>query len=162
MEKYYVLVMQDGEACFVTSIVGRDVEFLPDKKPLHMSKARAMDIANGLMLNGIPAYAVAANYEMPQPPLIKKEESAEKAVILRFRVHDEEDDTVTQNVWYTVYLSDEFDIEKLKDLISIVTERFYEDDDMTYFEVLEQYLLQSNVTFVNYADSRYYLLYDVI
>lgn len=66
---YYVIVMTDKGAVFVTAILDHKVaEWDKRKKPISFSKSYAEDLAFGLTVNGYIAYAVSTRYEVKNQP----------------------------------------------------------------------------------------------
>ena len=179
---YYVLVCDDDGPKFVTDVKGRDAFWNDDEVPLGMSETRAEDVASGLRFNGFNAYTVFMGYELGFHPynykdykveFVKKDSKGANAVLLQFNDYGSSANDKIQ-VWYTVYLTNDFELDDLKDLVSMaktVQEISMIDKELgmideeleclSFYEHFEKMLIEKHVEFINVADPKHYLLYEV-
>ena len=73
---YYVLVLSEGQAKFVTKINNNTKTALWDKKekPLALAKSYAEDLAYCLNLNFYPAFVLQSYYEIDSQIFYKQDE----------------------------------------------------------------------------------------
>lgn len=91
---YYVLVMTDGGAVFVTDVDRRNKEahWVKTDKPLAMSKEWAEDLTLGLNLNWHLAFTVCSKFELDNQPYLYN--IGEFKWVMKDRQEDEDGDKI--------------------------------------------------------------------